>query len=250
MNQKSSQRNEVGATRREMLHGTLGATLALGVGQSLAASSAHASTGGEGSAAALSSGHQAILDRLMEGNQRFISGHLRKHDMANARGILAKGQRPDTAVIRCADSRVAPELVFDQNLGELFVCGVAGNIPTPELMASIEYAVAVLGTRMILIMGHSSCGAVDAAIQHQTDVGALPGSLPGLIAQILPSVLKAQKTPGDTLAHSIKQNSMDAASRLTKMSTVVEEAVNQGEVGIASGVYELSSGRFIVNSPS
>ena len=190
---------------------------------------------------------RAELDRLLEGNARYVSGKRKSHDLEAARKDLTQGQKPKTAVIRCADSRVAPELVFDQSLGELFVCGVAGNIPTAEIMASIEYAVLNLETELILVMGHSRCGAVDAALQHRDGIDALPGNLPGLLGEILPSVLKAEKGGGDTLARCIDQNARDAAARLSAMSVVVNDAVKAGTVGIASGVYHLDTGRFEVS---
>ncbi|MEE3325863.1 MAG: carbonic anhydrase, partial [Myxococcota bacterium] len=163
---------------------------------------------------------------------------------------LEDGQSPKTAVIRCADSRVAPELVFDVTLGDLFVCGVAGNIPTEEIMASIEYAVSNLGTELILVMGHASCGAVGAALSHRDEIGSLPGNLPGLLSQILPSVLAVDTDSEEALPAAVKRNAEDAASRITKMSSVVDDAVAEGRVGIVSGVYDLSSGRFALNGAS
>ncbi len=234
-----------GPTRRAVLQGAVGAGLALAAGPALAPRTARA--GGSGAQRALSAGQQAILDDLMAGNARYVDGKRRDHDLAAARRGLTGGQQPKTAVIRCADSRVAPELVFDQSLGELFVCGVAGNIPTAEIMASIEYAVLNLGTELILVMGHSGCGAVEATISHQSDLDATPGNLPGLLSQILPSVLKAQAGGGDKLARCIAQNARDAATRLGKMSAVVDDAIQAGKLGVASGVYQLDSGKFEVS---
>ena len=105
-----------------------------------------------------------ILRNLLDGNARYVSGNTTSRNLPEDRGLLAAGQSPAVVVIRCADSRVAPEIVFDQELGDLFVCGVAGNVPTPEIIGSIEYAVAVLGSEVIVVMGHSSCGAVSAAM--------------------------------------------------------------------------------------
>ncbi len=102
------------------------------------------------------------LNALMDGNRRFVDGTQQHNDHAAARTRGVDGQSPFAGIIRCADSRVAPELVFDQSLGDLFVCAVAGNLPTTEVMASLEYTVAMLKTPLIVIMGHSSCGAVDA----------------------------------------------------------------------------------------
>ena len=245
MSERNGGAQGLGPTRRELLRGAVGATAAWSMGQTLMASESHAEKSNSGTP--LNSAQQAILKSLMDGNERYVTGNSKHHDFSAMRKDLASGQQPDTAVIRCADSRVAPELIFDQPLGELFVCGVAGNIPTQEIMASIEYAVSNLGTRLIVIMGHSKCGAVDATLEYQNKIDSLPGNLPGLLSQLLPSVLKAQKLPGDTLANAVKQNAVDAAARLTKMSVIVDEAVDRGDLGIASGVYNLSSGRFELN---
>ena len=244
-----SREHEVGAsagpTRRTVLRGALGAGLALSMGHGFTPRVARAA--GSGSHSALSASQKSVLAGLMEGNARYVSGKLHAHDLAAARAGLTEGQKPKTAVIRCADSRVAPELVFDQSLGELFVCGVAGNIPTAEIVASIEYAVLNLGTELILVMGHSGCGAVGATLDHQDKLDSLPGNLPGLLGHILPSVLKAQKGGGDALARCIEQNARDAAARLTRMSVVLDDAVKAGTLGVASGVYMLNSGRFEVS---
>jgi hypothetical protein len=140
----------------------------------------------------------SVLAELLAGNTRYLEGRMQAHNLPAARAGLAAGQAPPAAVIRCADSRVAPEIVFDQPLGDLFVCAVAGNIPTPEIIASLEYGVAVLGCKLIVVMGHSSCGAVDAALTHRHDTNALPGNLPALIDQIvIPcTVTSDPKDPG------------------------------------------------------
>lgn len=236
-----------GATRREVLKGTFGTALALAVGSNVLAVDAKAQGGG--TVSALNARQKAILDELMKGNERYVSGKAGDHDLIAARKILAHGQNPSTAIIRCADSRVAPELVFDMALGELFVCGVAGNIPTDEIVASLEYAVSNLGTELIVVMGHSDCGAVGAALSHQNSIDSLPGNLPGLLSQILPSVLAVGKTSDDALSASIKRNAMDGAGRIPKMSTVVDSSIREGKVGIVSGVYDLSSGQFILSTP-
>lgn len=245
---KTEKKSEAdGQGRRTLLHGALGTGLFFGAENGLSASAGHG--GGATTPPALNPAQKEILTDLLEGNERYVTGRLKDRDLASARKRLTKGQKPKIAVMRCADSRVAPELVFDQSLGELFVCGVAGNIPTPELIASIEYAVLNLGTELILVMGHTSCGAVDAAVKNQDAIDALPGNLPDLLAQILPSVLKVKDAPGDTLAAAIKQNAADAAHRITKMSTVLDDAASRGKLGIASGVYDLETGRFNVTNP-
>jgi len=195
---------------------------------------------------ALNQGHKDILDQLMEGNERYVSGLVQDRDLITDRGNLVDGQSPRVAMIRCADSRVSPELVFDLTLGEIFVCGVAGNIPTDEIMASLEYAVSNLGTELIVVMGHSQCGAVSATLANQDKIDSLPGNLPGLLSQILPSVLAVESGSENELADAVERNAADAAIRVPLMSKVIEEAVREGRVAIVSGVYDLASGRFIL----
>ena len=179
----------------------------------------------------------------MEGNRRFIEGDMHGHDHQAAKERGASGQSPYAAFIRCADSRVAPEIVFDQTIGELFVCGVAGNIPTPEIIASLEYSVAVLKSSLVVVMGHSNCGAVDAAITHENDVMALPGNLPNLITELLPASMAARGAE-DRLATAIKINVQNGVNQLPKESTVIAEAVDSGKCKVVGGVYDLETGRF------
>ena len=128
--------------------------------------------------------HEEALRKLLDGNARYQAGTNCSLNPCPTTISLDAGQSPFAAFIRCADSRVAPEIVFDQPLGSLFVCGVAGNIPTIEIVASLEYAVCVLETKLIVIMGHSSCGAVTAALEDERTRSELPGHLPGLIERI------------------------------------------------------------------
>lgn len=182
---------------------------------------------------------EAIAE-LLAGNQRFIDNRAQSENTPEAREKLARGQSPFAAVIRCADSRVAPEIVFDQPLGNLFVCGVAGNIPTTEIIASLEYGVAELETKVIVVMGHSSCGAVEAAVKHRNDSIELPGSLPRLIDQIIvPCVLD----PTD-LSEAIVCNANMGIQRLMTRSPVIEAAVKKVDLKIIAGVLDLESGRF------
>ena len=103
----------------------------------------------------------AALDRLMKGNQRYIRGTMRRHDFSAERAALAGGQNPFAGILSCADSRIGPEYAFDTGRGDIFVCRVAGNFANPDTIASFEYAVAVLSTPLILVLGHQACGAVD-----------------------------------------------------------------------------------------
>ena len=106
------------------------------------------------------------LQRLIDGNSRFVSGQTTSHNAAIDRATMSEGQAPFAVVLRCADSRVSPEIVFDQPLGNLFVCAVAGNVPTPEIVESLEYAVGQLSSPLIVVMGHTNCGAVAHATAH------------------------------------------------------------------------------------
>lgn len=187
----------------------------------------------------------AALKALMAGNARYAEGRMQSHNLPSAREGLAAGQAPFAGVIRCADSRVAPEIVFDQPLGDLFVCGVAGNIPTSEIIASMEFGVAVLGAKVIVVMGHSSCGAVDAAIQHRHDTSALPGTLPGLIDQIIvPCTNNIDPEDPKALETAIACNAHQGIRLLMRGSQILSDAVKAGDLQIVAGVQDLASGRF------
>ena len=183
------------------------------------------------------------LNALMDGNRRFVDGAQQHNDHAAARARGVDGQSPFAGIIRCADSRVAPELVFDQSLGDLFVCAVAGNLPTTEVMASLEYTVAMLKTPLIVIMGHSSCGAVDATLAHEDDVSALPGHLSELASQILPAVQDARDAE-DRLACAIESNVRRGIQRLLEASDIIADAVRNDTCRVVGGVYDLATGRF------
>src|SRR6201996_1177586 len=128
------------------------------------------------------------LKRLLAGNERYVEGIARRHDFKHEREALAGGQNPYAAILSCADSRIAPEYAFDSGRGDLFVCRVAGNFATDEMVASLEYAIAVLNVPLILVLGHESCGAVDATIKSLKDNRTLPGRLPSLVTAISPAV--------------------------------------------------------------
>ena len=184
---------------------------------------------------------------LMDGNKRFVSRKAAAQKIEIDRAELAAGQAPFAAIIRCADSRVAPEICFDQPLGRLFVCAVAGNIATLEGIASLEYGVAVLGTKLIVVMGHSECGAVSAAIEHRGNTSVLPGSLPQLIDQIIsPCALAVDPTDPDALAKATECNANIGVSELLKRSTVIKDAVAKGKLKVIAGVQDLASGVFTI----
>jgi len=145
----------------------------------------------------------ASLKRLMEGNARYFDGVARRHDFKHEREALSGGQNPYAGILSCADSRIAPEYAFDSSRGDLFVCRVAGNFANDDSVASLEYGVAVLGVPLILVLGHDSCGAVDATIKSLKDDKPLPGHMPSLVAG-LSAAVKAVGTGGDVLGNAIR----------------------------------------------
>src|SRR5262249_48210685 len=139
---------------------------------------------------------------------------------------LAEGQAPVAAIVGCADSRVSPELIFDQGIGDLFVVRIAGNIVSgagPTVKGSIEYAVAELGVQFIMVQGHSGCGACKAAIKHVEANDALPGAIGALIDPIRPVVKMAVGLPGDTLSNVIKANVQEGVKRLKGLDPVLSK---------------------------
>ena len=148
------------------------------------------------------------LDRLMKGNARYVEGISRRHDFKHEREALAGGQNPYAAILSCADSRIAPEYAFDSGRGDLFVCRVAGNFANDDSVASLEYSVAVLKTPLFVVLGHESCGAVDATIKSLKDNTTLPGHLPSLVAALAPAVKAVADQPGDKLVNATRRKSV------------------------------------------
>jgi carbonic anhydrase len=185
----------------------------------------------------------AALDRLRQGNARYVEGVSLRHDFKHEREALAGGQNPYAAILSCADSRIAPEYAFDSGRGDLFVCRVAGNFATTETVASLEYAVAVLGVPLILVLGHDSCGAVDAAIKSLKDDKPLPGHMPSLVEGIAPSVKAVLSQGGDTLVKAIRQNVIDNVAKLGAATPILSAAVEQHKLRVVGGIYGLKDGR-------
>jgi carbonic anhydrase len=185
----------------------------------------------------------AALKRLMEGNDRYVEGKMKRHDFVAERPALALGQNPFAGILGCADSRVGPEYAFDVGRGDAFVCRVAGNFADVNSIASFEYAVAVLGTPLILVLGHNKCGAVEAAVAAVKDGKEFPGHIPLLIKAIRPAVKAAQDQPGDLLDNAIKQNVVGNVGTLSTASPILSKAVQEGKLKIAGGIYTLDTGR-------
>ncbi len=185
----------------------------------------------------------AALERLLKGNARYVEGVSLRHDFRHEREALVGGQNPYAAILSCADSRIAPEYAFDSGRGDLFVCRVAGNFANDESIASLEYAVAVLGTPLILVLGHDSCGAVSAAIKSLKDNTTLPGHMPSLVAGIAPAVKAVSQQGGDTLPNAIRQNVIDTVAKLGSATPILSAAVEQKKLRVVGGIYRLKDGR-------
>ena len=178
----------------------------------------------------------AALDELMAGNRRFVSGQLtaHEHDLAVLKQHTEEKQEPFAAVLSCADSRVPVELVFDQSIGHIFVTRVAGNLITPEIIGSLEYGAAVLGTKVILVMGHSNCGAVKATIQGK--------EVPGQISSLFPHIQPAVDQAGSDLEAATQANAKIQATLLRQASTVIAGMAKAGSVKVAAAYYDLGTG--------
>ena len=182
------------------------------------------------------------LKTLMSANQNYVSGKLTQRDLPARRAELVKGQAPSAVVLTCSDSRVAPEYIFDQGLGDIFVIRVAGNVTDQVALGSIEYAVEHLHSSLIVVLGHDSCGAVGAAVKG----GEPEGNIGAIVKKIAPSVSKARaagKTGDDLLNAAIIENARSVAANLTKDSTVIKHLVDEKKVKIVPAKYSLATGK-------
>jgi carbonic anhydrase len=191
----------------------------------------------------------AALDRLMKGNNRYVRGTMQRHDFSAERAALAKGQNPFAGILSCADSRIGPEYAFDAGRGDIFVCRVAGNFANPDTIASFEYAVAVLSTPLILVLGHQACGAVDSTIKQLKNGASFPGHIPSLTEALTPAVQAVDNQPGDLLTNAIKQNVVLTIQKLQTAEPILSEAVNQKKLKVVGGVYDLKTGKVELVNP-
>jgi len=191
---------------------------------------------------------QEALQRLRDGNQRFMTATQRHEiDVSPAQRLaLVEGQEPFAAILGCADSRVPAEIVFDQGLGDLFVTRVAGNIVAPSQLGSLEYAVHVLGTRLVVVVGHSCCGAVQATIDWVAKgEGELTPSLMKIVDRIRPAVETCSAdgtSPADMLGHAVRVNVRNAVDALRTTSSLLSDYLEREELLIVGAEYELESG--------
>lgn len=196
-------------------------------------------------AAAVASGSEppvsgdAAWQQLLAGNQRYVAGTpARAHQDAGRRSEVAKGQHPLAVVVGCADSRVPPELLFDQGLGDLFVVRVAGEVVDDAALGSIEYAVEHLGAGLIVVLGHERCGAVGAAVAG----GEAPGHLPALVQAIAPAVAAVRGEPGDPNENAMRMHASLVAKSLAASAPILAERVREGQLKVVAARYDLDDG--------
>lgn len=192
---------------------------------------------------------EALL-KLMDGNRKFTEGNfanLLANSTQAVRQSLASGQKPYAIVLDCSDSRVAPELIFDKGLGEIFVIRVAGNVVAPHQLGSIEYAIEHLGASLVMVLGHSKCGAVNATVgalkPGTCEVDTPEGNIGSLIESIAPAVERScRRYPVDLLAASIDENVNLVEKRILKKSPIVKEAILMGKIKMVKARYDLEDG--------
>ena len=186
------------------------------------------------------------LKDLMDGNARFAKGEATspRRTPADFRSV-SKAQSPIAVVVACADSRVSPELLFDSGIGELFVIRVAGNVVEGAgvtMKGSIEYAVAELNVPLVVVLGHTNCGAVKAAVQHIDQNDSLPGAINGLVELIKPAVSKVQGQPGDIVDNVTQANVIASVEKLKNLQPILAPRVKAKSVKVVGGVYDLETG--------
>jgi carbonic anhydrase len=185
----------------------------------------------------------AALERLKKGNVRYVSGVAKRHDFKHEREALTRGQNPFAGILSCADSRISPEYAFDAGRADLFVCRVAGNFANDDVIASFEYAVAVLNTPLLMVLGHQSCGAIDATIKSIKDGTTFPGHIPSLVTALSPAVKATLNQPGNVLDNATRQNVILNVEKLKTASPIIDKAVAENKLRVIGATYRLDTGR-------
>ncbi|MEO6742331.1 MAG: carbonic anhydrase [Chthoniobacteraceae bacterium] len=186
----------------------------------------------------------AQWQRLLDGNARFVSDQPRhQHQDSKRRAEVASGQKPFAVVIGCADSRTAPEILFDEGLGDLFVIRLAGNIVDDAALGSIEYAIAKLGTRLIVVLGHEKCGAVSAAVEAVNGAAAPPGHIGAIVDVIKPAAASVHGKDGDEIDNAVRANVHAVVERLKTASPLLSPLLKSGELSLIGARYDLDDGK-------
>ena len=183
------------------------------------------------------------LQMLMDGNQRFVSGQsVAPNQTAERIAEIAQGQSPFAAILSCADSRVPPEIIFDQGLGSLFVTRIAGNFPTNEITGSIEYAIAHFATPLIVVLGHQRCGAVQATVEAVQTGAESPGQIASIVDAIAPSVVQVEGQPGDLVDNAVRANIGLGVADLRTAPPILSGAIANGALNVVGAYYHLDTG--------
>ncbi len=225
-----------GIGRRDLFKLGAAGAIALGLGASGPALAA----GGEPTAL---SPDQALA-ALKSGNERYVSNpQLCAVDLASSRNAVAAHQAPWATVIGCADSRVPPELIFGgRGVGELFVARNAGNLVDTATLGTVEYGAAVLGSPLIVVLAHTSCGAVHAACDVVTKNATYPGAIGPMIEPIVPAALAVRNEPGDFVNNAAKESAKRTAARLREASSIITGLAGSGKLNIVAAIYDLETG--------
>jgi carbonic anhydrase len=182
---------------------------------------------------------QPDLKKLLEGNKRYVACKQQNpRQDARRRKEVSKGQKPFAVIVGCSDSRIPPELIFDQGLGDLFVVRLAGNIVDALALGSIEYAVEHLGTKLVVVLGHGKCGAVTAA----TKGADAPGHVGAIVKAIQPAVKKARKLQGDLVDNAIRANVSLVSGKIKSSKPILGEMAEKGEIKVIGAYYNIESG--------
>lgn len=185
----------------------------------------------------------AALKRLMAGNKRYVDGKANTHDFSQTRAALTKGQNPFASILSCADSRISPELCFNEGRGDLFVNRLAGNYVSTDILASIEYGAAVLNAPVILVLGHTECGAVKAAIKADTDNANFPGHIHTITTSLRGAVKAGQKNGGDLLTATTLENIKINVAMLKDSTPLLRKLVEDKKLIVVGGLYHLETGK-------
>lgn len=187
----------------------------------------------------------AALERLMAGNARYVSGNTQPVDFAKTRASLAGGQNPYASLVSCADSRIGPEYAFDEGRGDLFVTRVAGNFVNTDILASLEYGAAVLGSSLIMVLGHTSCGAIGATVKAVKENASFPGHINALTTALAPAVraLPANTKPEDLVLAATIENVKQNVQMLQQATPILSELVVQAKLKVVGGLYHLDTGK-------
>ena len=229
-------------TRRDFLRGgagLAGGAVAVGALSWTAAPSAFAAS------PSFPMNGDAALARLVKGNQRFVKDKLTHPRRDTARlAKVAEKQKPFAVVLGCADSRVPPEIIFDEGIGDVFPVRVAGNTAAaPVVVGSLEYGVAELGGIILMVLGHSGCGAVKAAIDVVTKGATLPGEIGDVVAPILPAVRNVQSQPPDQLVEAAIRENVRLQTQALSQNAILSQAVSAGKLKIVGAEFDLGSGK-------